>query len=223
MTMQLHILFEDNHLLVVSKPAGLATMGVSKGESSLLSVAKEYIKQKYNKPGNVYLGVVSRLDSLVTGVVVFARTSKAASRLSEMYRTGQIEKTYWAIVSGVPQPEQGMLDNWLRKNEQQRKMEVTNSNAQSAKHAALTYRVLKKLNQRSLLEIDLQSGRKHQIRVQLAYHGHPVLGDKKYGSNNSFPNGIALHSRRLALLHPVKKKRLELVAPTPKVWKSFLS
>jgi len=223
MTGQLNILFEDNHLLAVSKPAGLPTMGVAQGESSLLSIAKDYIKHKHNKPGNVYLGVVSRLDSLVTGVVVFARTSKAARRLSEMFRTGEIEKTYHAIVSGTPEPEQALLDDWLRKNERLRKMEVVNPNVKDAKRAKLAYRVLKRLNKRSLLQVDLQTGRKHQIRVQLAHHGFPVLGDKKYGSNRSFPSGIALHSLRLAFLHPIRKTSVELVAPTPKVWKSFMS
>lgn len=215
----LHVLYEDNHLLVIDKPAGLPTMGVAAGKPSVLEAAREYIKRKYGKPGNVYLGVVSRLDAPVTGVLLIARTSKAAARLTEQFRARDVEKTYWAIVSGSPKPSAGELVDWLRKDERHRKMHIADQTAADAKQARLTYRVLSSKENLSLLEVQLDTGRKHQIRLQLAHHGHPVVGDRKYGSRVEFGAGIALHARQLVLVHPVRRTPLEIVAPLPPPWR----
>ncbi len=218
----LDVLYEDNHLLVVNKPAMLPTMGVADDVPSLLSVAKEYLRRKYNKPGNVYLGIVSRLDAPVTGVVLLARTSKAAGRLSEQFRDRDVEKLYWAVVEGQIAPGEGRLVDFLRKDERHRKMHVTNSSAPDAQRAELTYRVLKSEPDQSLLEVRLLTGRKHQIRLQLSHAGMPIVGDRKYGSTRRFASGIALHSRKLAITHPVSKMQLEIEAPLPKSWQRYL-
>ena len=215
------ILYEDNHLLVVDKPPGLAVMGVQKERSSLLTLAKQYVKQKYDKPGNVYLGIVSRLDAPVTGAVVIARTSKAAARLTEQFRSGSVKKVYWALVEGVPEPEEAACVDWLRKDERHRKMHTTHENHPEAKEARLSYRTLALLPRATHMEVLLDTGRKHQIRVQLAHRGHPILGDRKYRATAEFPEGIALHSRRIELVHPVRKTPVQLVAPLPKCWSRF--
>ena len=217
----LDVLYEDNHLLVVSKPAGLATMGVGPDKPSLLEQARQYIKQKYDKPGNVYLGVVSRLDAPVTGLIVIARTSKAAARLTEQFRAGDVEKVYWGVVSGRPQPPGGDLVDWVRKDERHRKMHIARPETTGAKEARLSYQTLANRGKQTLLEIRLETGRKHQIRLQLGHLGHPILGDRKYGSQEKFPSGIALHARRLAFLHPVRKSELEWTAPLPSAWQSL--
>jgi len=214
-------LYEDNHLLVVSKPAGLATMGVAEDRESLLTVAKDYIKRKYDKPGNVYLGIVSRLDAPVTGAVVIARTSKAAARLTEQFREGQVVKQYWAIVEGDLNPHQATCVDWMRKDERHRKMHVTHESHPEAQLAKLSYRVLETRKQTTLVEVQLETGRKHQIRVQLARRGHPIVGDRKYGARMTFPLGIALHSRLVEFLHPVQKTTLRLVAPLPAAWRGM--
>lgn len=213
------ILWEDNHLLAVIKPAGLATMGVSAEKESLLSLAKQYIKQKYAKPHNVYLGVVSRLDAPVTGVVLLARTSKAAGRLSAQFRTRAVEKTYWALVADVPTPPEAECIDWLRKHERHRKVLITDPDDPGAQQACLSYRAVWAGRHVCLLEIRLDTGRKHQIRVQLAARNLPVLGDRKYGSSVPFVPGIALHARRLTFTHPVRKDRLTLEAPIPESWR----
>jgi 23S rRNA pseudouridine1911/1915/1917 synthase len=218
----LDVLYEDNHLLAVNKPALLPTMGVAPDAPSLLLLAKEYIRQKYNKPGAVYLGIVSRLDAPVTGVVLVARTSKAAARLSELFKRRDVEKTYWALVEGRVEPASGTLVHHLRKDERHRKMHVATAAATDSQRAELSYRLLRLAKQNSLLEIDLHTGRKHQIRVQLADAFAPVIGDRKYGSRRPFPSGIALHSRRLAFEHPVRKSPIVIEAPLPDAWKSFL-
>lgn len=215
---QLDVLYEDNHLLVVNKPAMLPTMGVASPRPSLLSVAKEYIREKFDKPGNVYLGIVSRLDAPVTGVVLVARTSKAASRLTEAFRSRQVTKVYWAVVSGTPDPPQGTLEHYLRKDERHRKVHVTNAGAADAQLARLHYKLLAERSDSSLVEVHLETGRKHQIRVQLAKLGHPVVGDRKYGSASEFPLGIALHSRLLEFEHPVRKESMRFEAPVPAAW-----
>lgn len=227
----MHILYEDNHLLAVNKPPGLPTQGAIPGRPSLVSEAKNYLRQKYQKPGNVYLGVVSKLDAPVSGVVVFARTSKAAARLSEQFRNRSVEKIYWACVEGRVDPPAGECVDHLVKSERLQRMVVATSRSKSegkskntvgpAKIARLKYKRLKALPRASLLEISLETGRKHQIRVQLAARGHPLLGDRKYGSSRAFPGGIALHSRRLVVEHPIKKTPLELIAPLPKSWQKF--
>jgi 23S rRNA pseudouridine1911/1915/1917 synthase len=227
----LDVLYEDNHLLAVNKPAMLATMGVADDRDSLLAVAKEYVRKKYNKPGNVYLGIVSRLDAPVTGVVLLARTSKAAGRLSTQFRERDVDKHYWAIVEGTIDPREGTLKDFMRKDERHRRMHIASSQTPGAQAAELTYRTLgiepsdpRLHGQRglSIVEVKLLTGRKHQIRVQLSHAGFPVLGDRKYGSVRAFPVGIALHSRRLVVEHPVNKMQLVIEAPLPPSWRRFV-
>lgn len=214
---RLDVLYEDNHLLIVNKPAGLPTQGAAEGEPSLCELAKQYLKAKYQKPGNVYLGVVSRVDAFVTGAVVLARTSKAASRLSEQFRTQAVEKTYWAIVEQPPQPPTGVCEDWVSKDDDAHLMRVVTASSAGQK-ARLTYRTLKSTAAGTLLEVRLETGRKHQIRLQLSDRGWPIVGDRKYGANTTFPVGIALHSRQLRLDHPVRHEPLDVVAPLPAYW-----
>lgn len=217
----LEILYEDNHLLVVNKPAGLPTMGVAPDKPSLLTVAKDYVKQRYQKPGNVYLGILSRLDAPVTGVVLLARTSKAARRLTEQFRERRVEKTYWALVDGALQPPEGICENWLAHDERHRRMHIVGPAVPGAQHARLAYRRLALFSDDSLVEISLETGRKHQIRIQLAERGHPILGDRKYGSRQPWPVGIALHARRLTVSHPTGGNRVTFEAALPAPWRAF--
>lgn len=217
-SISLDVLYQDNHLLVVNKPALLPTMGVGAEQESLLDIAKQYIRKKYHKPGNVYLGIVSRLDAPVTGVTVIARTSKAASRLSDAFRTRRVQKTYWAVVEGTMDPASGSLEHHLRKDERHRKVHVTHADCPGAQLARLSYQVLATDDERSLVEIGLETGRKHQIRVQLAKTGSPILGDLKYGSLQQYQPGIALHSRQLRFDHPVRSERMEFCADVPAAW-----
>ena len=222
MTPKLTILYEDNHLLVVDKPAPLPTMGASEGEDSLVNMAKDYLRVKYNKPGNVFLGVVSRLDSFVTGVVVLARTSKAASRLSEQFRSRSVEKTYWAIVADPLPGLAATLEHQVYKNESRHRMQaadMTIAAPADAKMARLSYRTLGTNGERTLIEVKLDTGRKHQIRVQLEAIGCPIVGDRKYGSEVTFKQGVALHSQQLAIDHPTSKERMTFQAPPPKWWR----
>lgn len=217
----LEVLYEDNHLLVVNKQANLPTMGVGPDRISLLDLAKEYVRIKYHKPGNVYLGIVSRLDAPVTGVVVIARTSKAAARLSAAFRQREVEKVYWAVVDGSLEPATGHLEHYLRKDERHRRVHTTHADCPGAQAAWLDYAVLARRAQHSLVEVRPGSGRKHQIRVQLAAHGQPVTGDRKYGSRSPFPLGIALHARSLALAHPVRAETMQFEAPLPSSWQKL--
>jgi 23S rRNA pseudouridine1911/1915/1917 synthase len=220
----LDVLYEDNHLLVLNKPAGLPTMGTPDGVPTLLMLAKDYIKEKYQKPGNVYLGVMSRLDAPVTGVVLLARTSKAAARMTEQFRTHAVQKIYWTLVAGTPHPASGSYTNWLIQDERHRLMHVVRApgtpgrGCSGAKEARLAYRLLSSDGRMALLEVELETGRKHQIRLQMAHHGHPVVGDRKYGSQLKFSAGIALHARRLVVAHPVRGETLVFEAPLPKYW-----
>lgn len=216
---ELDVVYEDNHLLIVNKPAELPTMGVAADRPSLLSISKQYIADKYQKPGNVYLGIVSRLDAPVTGLVVIARTSKAANRLTAAFRERKVCKRYWAIVEGTPDPPAAELEHYLRKDERHRRVHTTHANAPDAQLARLRYEVLATVGQHSLLEIELETGRKHQIRVQLSKLRHPILGDRKYGSREQFPSGIALHSRRLVVPHPVRDEELSFFGSLPASWK----
>ncbi len=217
---QLDVLYEDNHLLVINKRAMLPTMGVAEDQPSLLKIAKQYIRAKYQKTGNVYLGVVSRLDAPVTGVTLLARTSKAAARLSASFREHKVRKIYWAVVEGdLPQPT-GTLEHYLRKDERHRKVHVTHADCPDAQFARLHYQVLEVSANKSLLEIELETGRKHQIRVQLAKLGFPIVGDRKYGSLRSFPTGIALHARALGISHPTLGNPLTFTAPLPSYWQA---
>lgn len=200
----------------------LATMGVGPGVPSLLALAKQYIGHKYQKPGNVYLGVVSRLDAPVSGITLFARTSKAAARLSKQFRERQVIKIYWALVAGQVWPRAARLTHHLRKHERHRHVLTCSRDVPGAREASLRYRSLQTTSTGSLLEIVLETGRKHQIRVQLAQHGYPILGDRKYGSQNTFPHGIALHARGLSFSHPTCNQKITLDAPPPKTWCNVL-
>ncbi len=227
----LEVLYEDNHLLAVNKPAMLPTMGVAADRPSLLAAAKEYIRHKYAKPGNVYLGIVSRLDAPVTGVTLLARTSKAASRLAKQFRERAVEKIYWAIVEGKVEPTAGKLVDYLRKDERHRRVHATSRQTPDAQIAELDYRVLGQFKGEprlrdstlTLLEVRPQTGRKHQIRVQLSHAAWPILGDRKYAARRAFPQGIALHARRLAVEHPVSKMQIVLEAPLPATWQSLVN
>lgn len=220
----LNVLYEDNHLLVINKPAGIATMGSTAGTTTLVTAAKAYLKHTYQKPGNVYLGVVSRLDAPVTGVVLFARTSKAAGRLSEVFRRREVDKTYWAVVDSGRSPaarrlpDAGELENWVRKDESQRKMVICTEGDCGAQLARLRYRTISERGHQRWLEIQLLTGRKHQIRVQCAARGWAILGDEKYGSNHSFARGIALHAARLRVPHPIGSRTMNFEAPVPAYW-----
>jgi len=213
----LKILFEDNHLLVVDKPPLLATMGVAPDEPSLLKIAKDYLRQEHNKPGNVYLGVVSRLDAFVSGVIIFARTSKSASRLSAQLRAGTIKKTYWAIIPNI-KPRRGTLEHYLYKNEAKRRMVATENEMPGSKFARLRYQIVGTSKDECLLEIYLETGRKHQIRAQFSHIGCPILGDRKYGSNSAFAKGIALHCRSLHFEHPTRKSPITVESEPPRWW-----
>jgi 23S rRNA pseudouridine1911/1915/1917 synthase len=216
---RIEVLYEDNHLLVVNKPVGLATQGVAEGTASVLTRAKEYLKQKYKKPGEVYLGVVSRLDSTVSGVLVLARTSKAAARLTKQFQSGQVEKTYWALVERPPVPVAGDLSHWLLKNDRERRMIVVPPRTRGSQHARLSYKLLRVERKGTLLEVQLHTGRKHQIRLQLATIHCPVVGDRKYGSRQPLvQDGIALHCVRLKIEHPTTKTAMEFTAPPPANW-----
>ncbi len=214
----LEIVYEDNHLLAINKPAGLPTMGAAAGHPSLLIAAKRYLKQKYNKPGEVYLGVVSRLDAPVTGVVLFARTSKAAARLTTAFREHRVDKYYWALVPWSSLGPVGTLRHWLRKDETQRRVIICPPQHPAAKQAELRFRQRADGNSWTWLEIELVTGRKHQIRVQLAAARSPILGDLRYGSHQPFPRGIALHAFRLELQHPVRQEPLTFEASLPSYW-----
>jgi 23S rRNA pseudouridine1911/1915/1917 synthase len=214
----LEILYEDNHLLALNKPAGLPTMGVAAERESLLTRAKDYIKRQYQKPGNVYLGAMSRLDAPVSGVLLFARTSKAAARLTEQFRTRAVDKRYWALVEGEVEPPTDRLVDYLKTDERHRRMHRTRADQPGAQEARLSYRRVASLPAGTLLEVELETGRKHQIRLQMSGRGWPILGDRKYGSQQPFADGIALHSRRLCFTHPTRDERIELVAPLPDAW-----
>ncbi|MFC1758332.1 RluA family pseudouridine synthase [Planctomycetota bacterium] len=218
------VIYEDNHLLVVNKPAPLATMGVEDDRPSLIVDAKEYIGRKYDKPGNVFLGVVSRLDTPVTGVVVLARTSKAASRLSKQFRNRTVDKRYQALVDGHVIPEKGECTDWIVRHPRHRKVLIGKPTDDGAQEARLEYRTVQHLkahdgSPQTMLEVNLLTGRKHQIRIQFGSRGHSILGDRKYGSDIPFPNGIALHGRWLMIEHPTKKIPMTFEAPLPKSWR----
>lgn len=213
------ILHEDNHVLALDKPAGLPTMGVSADRASLLADAKAFLKERDRKPGNVYLGAMSRLDAPVSGVILFAKTSKAASRLTEQFRERTVDKIYWALVVGRIVPATGSLSDWIRKDERHRRMHAASAEAPFAQEARLAYRTLKEAGKWSLLGIELETGRKHQIRLQLAERGYPIVGDRKYGSRESFPDGIGLHARRIEFMHPVRQERIVVESPLPSGWR----
>lgn len=212
----LQVLFEDNHLIVVNKRPGDIVQGDKTGDKPLSETVKAYIKKKYNKPGNVYLGVVHRLDRPTSGIVVFAKTSKALPRLNKMFAEKAAKKTYWAVVKDSPTEPEKKLVHWLKRNTKQNKSYAHSKEVTNSKKAVLSYRLLKSLDNYFLLEIDLETGRHHQIRAQLTAIGCPIKGDLKYGFNRSNDDGsIHLHARKLSLMHPVKKEPLEIIAPPP--------
>lgn len=210
------ILYEDNHLIAVNKRISDLVQGDSTGDESLDTLLKRYIGEKYQKPGEVFLGVVHRLDRPVSGVVLFARTSKALTRLNESFREREPRKVYWAIVKNKPPAESGILIHYLRRNERQNKAYASENEVKCSKKASLSYRLIGRSDRYSLLEIELHTGRHHQIRAQLAAIGCPVKGDLKYGSERSNPNGgISLHARTIELTHPVRKSSLKIDARPP--------
>ncbi len=212
----LQVLYEDNHIIIVNKRAGDIVQGDKTGDTPLSDVVKQYIKEKYNKSGNVFLGVVHRLDRPTSGIVIFARTSKALERLNKMLREKSIKKTYWAIVKNTPKKEQDTLKNWLKKNPKNNKSTAFDRECDGSKYAVLHYQVIKKMDNYSLLEIDLETGRHHQIRCQLAKIGYPIKGDLKYGFPRSNKGGsIHLHARKVNFIHPVSKIEINVIAPTP--------
>lgn len=212
----LQVLFEDNHLIVVNKRAGDITQGDKTGDKPLSDVVKEYIKDKYKKPGNVFIGTVHRLDRPTSGIVIFARTSKALERLNKMLRDKTIQKTYWAIVKKTPEITAGSLTNFLKKDHKKNKSFVYNKAVEGSKIATLHYKVIQKLENYSLVEIDLETGRHHQIRTQLSHIGSPIKGDLKYGFDRSNKDGsISLHARKIRFIHPVTKEEIQITATTP--------
>ncbi len=218
----LEVLYEDNHLIAIAKPPGLPTMGVGEGDQSAVTLVKDYLKRKYHKPGNVYLGVVSRLDRMVTGVLLFARTSKGASRLSQQFRERSTQKRYRAIVAGDGQLAPGTLTDWMVKDEKKHRMITARRGGAGAQKAELIIESLQPAKVGWVVDIHLLTGRKHQIRVQLAARRLPIAGDRKYGSKIAFPHGIALHASFLQIVHPITREPLNLEAPLPKYWRKFL-
>ena len=212
----LQILFEDNHIIIVNKRAGDITQGDKTGDKPLSDVVKEYIKVKYNKPGNIYLGVVHRLDRPTSGVIIFAKTSKSLERLNKMLREKEIQKTYWAVVKLPPKEIRKTLIDFLKKNPKNNKSSVYKKEIDGSKRAVLHYQVIKKLDNYTLLEIGLETGRHHQIRAQLSAIGSPIKGDLKYGFERSNKDGsIHLHARKIEFTHPVRKEMICITAPTP--------
>ena len=211
------VLYEDNHIIAVNKTCNEIVQGDKTGDTPLSDIVKAYIKEKYNKPGEVFLGVTHRLDRPTSGVVLFARTSKALTRLNEMFKSHeQIKKTYWAIVQGAPKQDEARLENWLVRNEAQNKSYIAKPGAKDAKQAILSYKTLAKGEHYTLLEVNLETGRHHQIRCQLAAIGCPVKGDLKYGAKRSNPDGgICLHARKIEFIHPVSKENICITAPIP--------
>jgi 23S rRNA pseudouridine1911/1915/1917 synthase len=213
----LEILFEDNHCLAVAKPSGIGSAHFQGRDQTMDRLVKQYLKDKHHKPGNVFLGVVHRLDKLVSGVLLFARTSKAAARLAEQFREGTVEKVYWAIVEGDVAAQAGTLEDWLLKADE--RVEVVPPETPGAKQALLHFQ--QKGSHRGLtwLEVRPQTGRTHQLRVQLAHHGHPIYGDAKYGSVRTLAGAIALHGRSLTFLHPIRYEPITLTAELPQKWR----
>ncbi len=212
----LQILFEDNHLVIINKRVGDIVQGDKTGDKPLSDIVKEYIGQKYNKPGNVFLGVVHRLDRPTSGIVIFARTSKALERLNKMLREKTIKKTYWAIVKNTPAKEKETLINYLKKNPKNNKSTAYKTEIEGSKKAILHYKTIQKLDNYTLLEIDLETGRHHQIRCQLSNMGCPIKGDLKYGFKRSNKGGgIHLHARKIEFIHPVNKEQINITSPLP--------
>lgn len=220
------VVYEDNHIIIVNKTASEIVQGDKTGDVPLSETVKQYLKEKYHKPGNVFIGVTHRLDRPVSGLVVFAKTSKALSRLNEMFKNSEVKKTYWAIVKQTPAETEGELVNYLVRNEKQNKSYAYDTEKPGSKKAILHYRLIARSDNYCLLEVDLKTGRHHQIRCQLAKMGCPIKGDLKYGFPRSNPDGsICLHARRVRFVHPVSKELIDVVAPVPSdnLWRSLTS
>lgn len=218
------VVYEDNHIIIVSKVSGEIVQGDKTGDEPLSEAVKQYIKEKYQKPGNVFLGVVHRLDRPVSGLVVFAKTSKALSRLSGMFRDGNVTKTYWALTEKAPNDKEGTITSWLAKNEKQNKSYSYDHEVKGSKKAILKYKLIANSEKYSLLEVELLTGRHHQIRCQLASIGCIIKGDLKYGARRSNTDGsISLLARRIHFVHPVSKVDIDVVAPIPedRLWKDI--
>ncbi len=217
----LQVLHEDNHIIVINKRVGDIVQGDKTGDKPLSEVVKEYIKDKYNKPGEVFLGVVHRLDRPTTGIVVFAKTSKALTRLNELFSNRETQKTYWAVVKNKPAKKEDNLIHFIKRNEKNNTSKAHSNEVPDSKRASLDYKIIKELNNYFALEINLHTGRHHQIRSQLSSIGCPIKGDLKYGFDRSNPDGgIHLHARKLVFIHPVSKELLTIVAPSPEdvIW-----
>lgn len=220
----MEILYEDNHIIIVNKASGEIVQGDKTGDKPLVEILKDFIKERDSKPGNVFMGVVHRLDRPVSGVVVFAKTSKALSRLNAMFASGDVHKTYWAISRNRPSEPQAELRHWIKSVERNNKSYASTSPAKDAKEARLAYRLIASSDRYHLLQVRLMTGRKHQIRVQLSSIGCPVKGDLKYGDKRSNPDGsISLHARNIKFIHPVSGKEIDVTAPVPDdtLWKAL--
>lgn len=223
--MDIEVVYEDNHLIVVNKRAGEIVQGDKTGDEPLLERVRQYIKETYAKPGNVFCGLVHRLDRPVAGLVIFAKTSKALTRMNELFRNGGVSKTYWAITRNTPTETEASLTHWITTVEKNNKSTAHNSPRPNAKEARLSYRLIAQSDRYNLLEVRLETGRKHQIRVQLSAIGCPVKGDLKYGDKRSNPDGsISLMARKVEFIHPVSGKKISLTAPVPQndtLWAAF--
>lgn len=221
---EMEILYEDNHIIIVNKSPREIVQGDKTGDKPLVDMVKDYLKEKYHKPGNVFCGVVHRLDRPTSGIVVFAKTSKALARLNEMFKKGEVDKTYWAIVKDLPPQDEGTLVHFLIKNQKNNKSVAYDTEKLRSKKAVLHYKLVGRSQRYYLLEVKLETGRHHQIRCQLAKIGLPIRGDLKYGAQRSNPDGsISLHARNISFVHPVSKKMIDITAPVPDdpLWKAF--
>lgn len=220
----MQVIYEDNHIIIVNKTSSEIVQGDKTGDTPLSEIVKQYLKEKYNKQGNVYLGVTHRLDRPVSGIVVFAKTSKALPRLNDMFKNGEVKKTYWAIVKDCPKETEGELIHYLVRNEKQNKSYAYDKEVPNSKKAILNYKLIGRSQNYYLLEVDLKTGRHHQIRCQLAKMGCPIKGDLKYGAQRSNPDGsISLHARRIRFIHPVSQKMIDIEALVPgdNLWQGF--
>lgn len=220
----MNVLYEDNHIIIINKAAGEIVQGDKTGDKSLCDTMKQYIKEKYAKPGNVFIGLPHRLDRPVSGVVVFAKTSKALERLNGMFRDGNVKKIYWAITKGKPLKAEGEISSWILRNEKMNKSFSYPKEVKGSKHALLIYTLKAASQNYNLIEVELKTGRHHQIRCQLASIGCPIKGDLKYGAQRSNPDGsISLHARYIEFIHPVSKQLIQVTAPVPadRLWQSF--
>lgn len=227
---QIEILCEDGPVIAVNKPAGVISQGAPRGVEGMVELVKRHIRDKYHKPGNVYLGVPHRLDRPVSGVMVFSRNSKCAARLAEQFAHRQVRKVYWAVLERPPEPASGVLTDWIYRVPDQPRVEIADAGKEGAREARLTYRTLQQHNGRALVEVELETGRMHQVRIQFASRGCPIVGDAQYGATTPFggrtsldqsTGAIALHARSLTILHPIRYDELTIVAPLPPAWREF--